>query len=66
MQPTPTPRLLLVAGGLQMLLRPPCPTSPACLLCLMTAPAAAGTMDALLCCKQGTENVMQMLMEIFR
>lgn len=25
-----------------------------------------GTMDALLCCKQGTENVMQMLLEIYR
>jgi hypothetical protein len=23
-------------------------------------------MDALLCCKQGTENVMQMLLEIYR
>lgn len=26
----------------------------------------AGTMDALLCCKQGTDNVMRMLLEIYR
>lgn len=26
----------------------------------------AGTIDALLCCKQGTENVMRMLLEAYR
>jgi hypothetical protein len=26
----------------------------------------AGTVDALLCCKQGTENVMRMLLEAYR
>jgi hypothetical protein len=26
----------------------------------------AGTIDALLCCKQGTENVMRMLLETYR
>jgi hypothetical protein len=26
----------------------------------------AGTIDALLCCKQGTENVMRMLLEAHR
>lgn len=26
----------------------------------------AGTIDALLCCKQGTDNVMRMLLEVYR
>lgn len=32
----------------------------------VAALGCAGTMDALLCCKQGTENVMLMLLEIYR
>jgi hypothetical protein len=32
----------------------------------MSVLLSAGTIDALLCCKQGTDNVMRMLLEAYR
>jgi hypothetical protein len=35
-------------------------------MCGVLVVLLAGTIDALLCCKQGTENVMRMLLEAYR